>query len=110
MHQKRSSIIKDLNIPTKYRIDTMTQAKGHTVLRIPPHYCVLNPIELIWSTLKRGIRHKNTAPRLSSAVVDLIRSEVENIDSILWKNCIANVVEVEDSYVSPNVQQFIINL
>jgi hypothetical protein len=79
-------------------------------LRRPPYYCVLNPIELIWSSLKRGIRQNNVAPNLSAAVVELIRQEVKKIGSNLWRNCFRHVINVENSYLSPTMPELIINL
>ena len=40
----------------------------------------------------------------------IIRKEVSNIALDLWKSCIRHVVEIENSYVAPNLQQLIINL
>jgi transposase len=45
-------ILKNHDIPQQYVVDETAKEKGHTVLRLPPYYCVLNPIELIWSSLK----------------------------------------------------------
>jgi transposase len=103
------NIIKELNISAEYRVDNLAKANNHDVLRLPPYYCVLNPIELVWSTLKKAIRRNNTSPTPSANVVDLIRREVNNIMPELWKNCINHVIGVENFYVTPpNVQQLII--
>ncbi|KAJ4441671.1 hypothetical protein ANN_11529, partial [Periplaneta americana] len=32
---------------------------GHVVLRLPPYHCILNPIEMIWSEVKRKVASKN---------------------------------------------------
>lgn len=32
--------------------------KDYVVVRSPPHYCILNSIELIWSSLEGAIRRK----------------------------------------------------
>jgi transposase len=77
-------ILKNHDIPQQYVVDETAKERGHTVLRLPPYYCVLNPMDLIWSSLKRGIRQSNVAPNLSVAVVELIRQEVKKIDSNLW--------------------------
>jgi transposase len=103
-------VINNLEIPRQYRVDEIAKSNGHTVLRLPPYYCVLNPIELIWATLKKSIRRKNTSPNISVGVVDLIRNEVGNIKSHLWKSCINHVIAIENSYVSPEFEEFIINL
>jgi hypothetical protein len=34
-------------------VDQLAQKYGHTVLRLPPYFCILNPIELIWGQLKK---------------------------------------------------------
>jgi transposase len=36
----------------KYKIDEMEQEMGHTVLRLSPYHCELNPIELVWAQKK----------------------------------------------------------
>lgn len=37
----------------EYEIDNLTLKEGHTVLRLPPYHCNLNPIKLIWSIAKK---------------------------------------------------------
>jgi uncharacterized ubiquitin-like protein YukD len=101
-------INQSANISVKYVCDTMAERNGHRVLRLPSYYCVLNPIEMMWSTLKRAIRRHNTSPNLSAGVVDLIRNEVQNVKCNAWKNCVQHVIEVENHYVSPNTKDFII--
>jgi transposase len=103
-------ILKNHDISQQYVVDETAKERGHTVLRLPPYYCVLNPIELIWSSLNRGIRQSNVAPNLSAAVVELIRQEVKKIDSNLWRNCFRHVINVENSYLSPTMPELIINL
>ncbi|KAJ3665065.1 hypothetical protein Zmor_000579 [Zophobas morio] len=103
-------IVKKSNMPIKYVVDEMATRSGHVVLRLPPYYCVLNPIEMMWSTLKRGVKKNNTSPNFSASVVELIRKQVNNMKSDGWKNCVRHVIEVEEHYLSPNVQNFIINV
>jgi hypothetical protein len=93
---------------TRYVVDETAKERGHTVLRLPPYYCVLNPIELIWSSLKRGIRQSNVAPNLSATVVALITQEVKKIGSNLWRNCFRHVINVEN--LRPTMPELIINL
>jgi transposase len=47
----------------QYVVDNIAKKYGHTVLRLPPYYCIFNPIELIWGQLKRRIRRKNKYPK-----------------------------------------------
>jgi transposase len=90
-------VIEDSNIDkTKsYVVDNLAREKGHTVLRLPPYYCIFNAIELIWSELiwsetrdKKG----NHTPNLSASVVDLIREKSNKIDTALWESCVKEKV------------------
>jgi transposase len=106
--------IRDLNIPEKatktellnliknssvdktktFYCDSYAAEQGHTVLRLPPYYCVLNPIELVWSQLKHGIRKSNKTPHLSPTVIEVIREEVSKINQNLWINCVNHVKKI----------------
>lgn len=104
---------KVLDKSKTYNCDEYAKAQGHTVLRLPPYYCVLNPIELVWSHLKHLIRKSNRTPNLSASVVNLIREKSAKIDNNLWTNCIKHVKVIEDSYVTNTVGEIpdiIINL
>jgi transposase len=83
-------VIDDCNIDkTKsYVVDNLAREKGHTVLRLPPYYCIFKAIELIWSQLKHAIRKGNHTPNLSASVVDLIREKSNKIDVALWESCV----------------------
>ena len=35
-----------------YKIDTLAAQHGHTILRLPPYHCELNPIENVCSQVK----------------------------------------------------------
>ncbi|KAM7298628.1 uncharacterized protein ISCGN_019206 [Ixodes scapularis] len=51
---------KKVNTPgTVYRIDTLAAAHSHKVLRLPPYHSEFNPIELVWSKVKRYGASKN---------------------------------------------------
>jgi transposase len=42
------------------KIDDMTKAMGHSVLRLPPYRCELNPIELVWVQIKHSVSVNST--------------------------------------------------
>lgn len=42
-----------------YEIDQLVGDHGHTVVRLPPYHCDLNPIELIWGIAKHKIASNN---------------------------------------------------
>lgn len=43
----------------KFEIDELLGSHGHTVVRLPPYHCDLNPIELIWGIAKNKIASRN---------------------------------------------------
>lgn len=51
-------LIKKQNFEKEYVVDNLVQQNGHEVLRLPPYYCVFNPIEMVWGTLKK--KYENT--------------------------------------------------
>lgn len=102
-------IIKSLNIKKEYVVDKLCKDKGHTVLRLPPYYCVFNPIEIVWGIIKRQLRKINQSPTLSETVVDNIRKVVNELDNEVWKNCVDHVVQKESEYpVLPSISPIII--
>ena len=44
----------------KFVVNEIAEKSGHTVLRLPPYHCTLNPTELIWSQLKGYVARHNT--------------------------------------------------
>jgi len=105
-------VLKAFKINKEYECDKLAAENGHTVLRLPPYYCIFNPIELIWHQLKSNIRRNNISPTLNASVVELIKNEVRKISADSWKNCVQHVLKVENSYncMITNVQPLIISL
>lgn len=91
-------VVKSKPVDKIYYCDTAAENLGHSVLRLPPYYCIFNPIELIWSQLKNGIRKHNTAPTVSHKVIETINSEINKITAENWKNCVRHVIEIENQY------------
>lgn len=55
------TISRDLRPQNKsYVIDNLAKDNGHTVLRLPPYHCELNPIELAWAMVKGYVKQNNT--------------------------------------------------
>ena len=92
-------LIKDANIQKKYIIDSMAESAGHTVLRLPPYHCMLNPIEMVWSQLKQKCRRENIYTNEPSKVLDLIRNVCnETILPAHWKNYVSHVIKEEENF------------
>ena len=58
------SSFTDLN--RKYVVDDMALQHGFVVVGLPPYHCVLNPIELIWSWVKRHVAEKNRTFKIAN--------------------------------------------
>ncbi|MVN25621.1 hypothetical protein GO639_10740 [Staphylococcus aureus] len=46
-----------------YAQESIAEMYGHTILRLPPYFCVFNPIDLVWGKLKQSINRKNNFPK-----------------------------------------------
>ena len=42
---------KEIGYPAKI-VESIAKNAGHETLRLPPHHCELNPIEMVWWSLK----------------------------------------------------------
>ncbi|XP_050512812.1 uncharacterized protein LOC126888513 [Diabrotica virgifera virgifera] len=93
-------------------VDELAKRDGHNVLRLPPYYCVFNPIELIWSQLKESLRRNNCCPNFSSESVSHVVEEIKKISPTLWQNCVSHVIKTEDHYrtLSSHIKPIIITL
>jgi transposase len=48
-----------------FKIGALLAEHGHTVFRFPPYHPNLNPIELIWASVKEYVARKNVSFRPS---------------------------------------------
>lgn len=93
-------LLKCYNFKKEYVCDKIAEVAGHEIIRLPPYYCIFNPIELIWHKLKSNIRAHNNTPTLNPSVIVLIKTEVENVTVENWRNCTEHVKKIENSYRS----------
>lgn len=49
-----------------YAIDKLLNDKGHDVLRLPPYHPDLNPIELVWASMKQFVADRNVEYKLNA--------------------------------------------
>ncbi|KAJ8893139.1 hypothetical protein PR048_005722 [Dryococelus australis] len=99
-----------------YAVDEMARDAGKYVLRIPPYYCELNPIELGLGRIKGFVAEKNRSYKLSDIKV-LLEEAIQAVTPDVWNKCVCHVVEkVEsemwklDSIIDEKEDTFIINL
>lgn len=52
-------LVKNHKPEPVYYIDELLGEHGHTVIRLPPYHCDLNPIELVWAMVKKRIAEEN---------------------------------------------------
>lgn len=110
---KLLQVLATESFPKCYFVDELAKQKGHFVLRLPPYYCIFNPIELIWSQLKRSLCRNNKNPRLTKESISLIKTEIANISQDIWRNCINHVISIENTYIDISnsiTDKFIINI
>ena len=82
-----------------YQIDELIKLHGHEALRLPPHMCVLNPIELAWAEVKQKIRENNTTSTLSIGDLEiLVKQVIQEVTPVGWENFCAHVEKIEQEY------------
>jgi transposase len=107
--KKLLEIVQSQKFEKKYFIDKITAEAGHEILRLPPYYCVLNPIELMWSYVKKQIRKTNITPTVGDSVIQNLRTVVDMTNPTLWKNACEHVIKVENEFLAHPVYPVIIN-
>ncbi|KAJ4448836.1 hypothetical protein ANN_00227 [Periplaneta americana] len=70
----------------------------HIALRLPPYYCVLNPIEFAWPQVKRKVQLKNLKASPIEELVKVLESPCESVTKEHWQNYIRHVEEIEETY------------
>ena len=78
-------VLRTRTFEKEFVIEMIARNHHHTVLRLPPYYCIFNPIELMWTQLKKRIRRKNMKPKFDRAVIDLIKEEFAKISAEDWQ-------------------------
>ncbi|KAE9522741.1 hypothetical protein AGLY_016850 [Aphis glycines] len=82
----------------KYVIDEYAKENGKTVLRLPPYHYELNPLELVWSSVKHYVRTHNNTYKLKD-VQELLKQGVEHVTPEMWTNFVQHVVKEEDKFL-----------
>lgn len=98
----------------RYRVDSAAERAGCIVLRLPPYHCELNPIELIWAQMKRGVAARNATFKLTD-VEALLIEEAAKVTTEHWAKAVKHVINIEKKFMgdgsgSAYVQPIIINL
>ncbi|XP_076037484.1 uncharacterized protein LOC143022948 [Oratosquilla oratoria] len=83
----------------RYEIDELAMAEGHKVLRLPPYYCQLNPIELIWIRMKEEIKRIcSDTDQNFTGIEEVAQSAITCVSPEHWRRCIKHTKSLEDDY------------
>ncbi|CAK1597710.1 unnamed protein product [Parnassius mnemosyne] len=91
-------LIKQNKGPPTFAVDELLTAHGHEVLRLPPYHCDLNPVEKIWSLVKRKVADKNVAQD-PKEIVKLTVEAFESITAEDWTAQCTHVEHLEEEYL-----------
>lgn len=80
----------------KHVVDQMAAKAGHTVLRLPPYHCDLNPIELAWAQIKNNVALHNVSYNIHDVEV-MLNNNISNLLPETWKSFVEHVKKLEDS-------------
>lgn len=67
------------------------------VLRLPPHHCELNPIELVWQMVKPYVVSNNTTYETSD-VEYLLYQAITRMKPEDWQSSISRVMDEEQTF------------
>ena len=80
-----------------FQINKFVESKGHMCLRLPPYHPQLNPIELVWSQIKRTVAMENTTFKMKDIKLLAIKA-ISNLDKSYWIKCEDHVKKIENDY------------
>lgn len=100
-----------------FKIDSILSGHGHSVVRLPPYMCDLNPIELAWAKIKRIVREHNVTADLSLAkLLEVTNEAIQEVTADDWAGFCHHVESQEklywekDGIVPDVIDEIIINL
>jgi transposase len=100
-----------------YHIDMLFAAHCHTVIRLPPYMCDLNPIELAWHRIKDYVRSHYTAGDMSlTRLQELVQEAIKGVTKEDWADycrCVTNIENScleKDAVMEDVIDNFIISL
>ena len=108
-------LVKSNKPPKDYIVDKEIVSKGHTVLRLPPYHCDLNPIENVWGIAKGKVADNNTTFNIDDVRHLMIDALAEISESVFHKTFL-HTTTVESDYrkadgidIMPNQGRILIN-
>ena len=90
------------NIPPY--VETLAEAKGHKVLFTPPHFHEVQPIEMVWASVKGNVAREFTkVPGGGTSFNDMkerAETALAEVTPELWANCVAHSRQAGREYVA----------
>ena len=90
-------IVKANRPAPEYRVDSLLKQHGHTILRLPPYHCDLNPIEYIWSIVKHRVAFRNVSSNIKE-IWNKTECAANSVTVQEWKNGCKHVIGLESKY------------
>lgn len=91
-------LIKQNKGPPTYAVDALLKSHNHELLRLPPYHCDLNPIEKMWSLVKRRVADKNVGQD-PKEIVRLTEEAFETVTAEDWAVQCKHVQHLEEEYL-----------
>ncbi|CAG5046604.1 unnamed protein product [Parnassius apollo] len=82
-----------------YAVDAILKGLGHKISRLPPYHCDLNPIEMIWASMKRKVAEVNIG-KPANQMPEMVQEAFNSIPVEEWCNHCAHVKKLEEEYRS----------
>nr|XP_022913139.1 uncharacterized protein LOC111423981 [Onthophagus taurus] len=99
----------------EYELDKLLNDRNHDVLRLPPYHPDLNPIELVWTSMKQYVAAKNVTFKRDDVEV-LCDRFFSTFGEEEWKKRCDHAIKVEDAFIAQQprfddvMESLIINL
>lgn len=81
----------------EYELDAFVESHGHSILRLPPYHPDLNPIELMWATVKQYVAAHNVTFKMED-VLRLSEEKFLQITPESWAAPCDHVKQLEEEY------------
>lgn len=83
----------------RFIIDDILAEHGHEVLRLPSYHPDLNPIEMVWLSIKSYISSKNIQWNIGR-VIELVKEKIDVMGPNDWKKLCDEVKTIEEAYIN----------
>lgn len=99
LSDKHLSISNDVNedCPYPLKLEREAEAYGHCILYLPSHHSDLNPMEYIWSQVKKFVAERKNSLKEDSDTITL--QAVEHVTENDWRTAVHQVLSIEEEFL-----------